>query len=106
MTPNIFITFLTIIFLVLIINFLYLHCNNNHLKLIDMKLFTCTVFVIEKSSQEVFFPLVLTVTSHSIEGAKVALKCQFECLNRVVDHNTYDFDPDFDRIVISETIKF
>lgn len=83
-----------------------MHCNNNHLKLIDMKLFTCTVFVIEKSSQEVFSPLALTATSDSIEGAKVVLKCQFECLNHVVDHNTYDLYLDFDRIIISKTIKF
>lgn len=83
-----------------------MYCNNNHLKLIDMKLFTCTVFVVEKSSQEVFFPLALTATSDSIEGAKVVLMCQFGCLNRVVDHNAYDLDLDFDRIVISETIEF
>lgn len=70
-----------------------------------MKLFTCTVFVIEKSSRRGFFPLTLTAASDSIEGAKVVLKSQFECLNSVVDHNTYNLDLDFDRIVISETIK-
>ena len=70
-----------------------------------MKLFTCTVFVIEKSCDEIYSPIVLTVTADSIEDAKAVLKCQFECLNRVVDHNTYELYPDFDWIVISETIK-
>lgn len=71
-----------------------------------MKLYTCTVFVIEKSTQEVFAPLVLTATSNCIEGAKVVLECQFGCLDRIINHDTYYLDFDFDRIVISETIKF
>lgn len=71
-----------------------------------MKLYTCTVFVIEKSTQEVFAPLAFTATSNCIEGAKVVLECQFECLDRIINHDTYYLDFDFDRIVISETIKF
>lgn len=71
-----------------------------------MKFYTCTVFVIEKITQEVFAPLALTATSNSIEGAKIILKCQFECLDHVINHDTYYLDLDFDRIVISETIKF
>jgi len=72
--------------------------------MIDMKLFTAKVFVLDKNDV-VVATLPFTVTSDSLEGAMTCFFSEIYVLNSVLDLNSYSLDYDFSKILISETIN-
>lgn len=69
-----------------------------------MKLFTTNVFVLDKNDI-VVAALPLTVTSNSLEGSMICFLSEIDVLSSILDLNSYSLDYDFNKILISETIK-
>jgi hypothetical protein len=91
--------------LVFTIKVLYLYCNNNHLKLIDMKLYTLSVNILDNDNA-VFCSLPLTVTATFLSSAQVALKVQLVHLENIIDSSRYTICYNLNRLMISETLNF
>lgn len=82
-----------------------MYCNNNHLKLIDMKLYTLSVDILD-NDDVVFCSLVLTATATFLESAKSALEIQLVYLENIIDSSRYTICYNLDRLMISETVNF
>lgn len=87
-----------------IIKFLYLHRNNNHLKLIDMKLATTNVYLLDSDRVCVDTFTVTVIVKSTFEETRIALRNRILAMRPFVD-SSFEFDYDLtdnEDIIISE----
>lgn len=70
-----------------------MYCNNNHLKLIDMKIYTMLCEL--RDERDYFVAIIhLSATSCSIRGAKITLKRKVSLINQALQKGYLWYNPD------------